>query len=212
MKPHERHLLVALIGRSIASSRSPSIHQNEAIALDLPLTYRIVDFEALGWPDEDLPRVIELLRHLGFAGSNVTFPFKQQALGLCSSLGHEAEMLGAVNTLRFTGSGIHGENTDWLGFAWMIEREFGSIEGASVAQIGAGGAGSATALALARCGVAEVALFDPEPGKAQTLAERLTPHFPATRFVACDEAAMAITGCDGIVNATPVGMTARNPV
>ncbi|MEY4268920.1 MAG: hypothetical protein RLZZ58_136 [Pseudomonadota bacterium] len=201
-----RPQMVSLIGRSIGASRSPAIHEAEAEALGMKLVYRLLDFDALGWSDSDLPRAIEILRALGFSGSNVTFPFKQQAVGLCTTLGREAEMLGAVNTLRFSADGIHGENTDWLGFAWMIEREFGSIDGATVAQVGAGGAGSATALALARGGVAEIAICDPGPGRAETLCARLAQHFSRTRFVACPDAASAIDGRDGIVNATPVGM------
>jgi shikimate dehydrogenase len=62
-----------------------------------------------------------------------------------------------------------GENTDWIGFSWLVERAFGSIAGASVAQIGTGGAGSATALALGNA-VRQVVLFDPDAARAQRLA------------------------------------------
>jgi shikimate dehydrogenase len=198
--------LVSLIGRSIGASRSPAIHENEAAALQFPLAYKIVDFDTLGWSNDDLGRAIDFLVQLGFCGSNITFPFKQSAAGLCTSLGLEAKMLGAVNTLRLSSNGIHGENTDWIGFAWTIEREFGSIVGESVAQIGAGGAGSATALALARSGVAEIALYDPELSRAEELCTRLAPHFETTRFIVCRDAESAIMGRNGIVNATPVGM------
>jgi shikimate dehydrogenase len=198
--------LVSLIGRSIGASRSPAIHENEAAALGLPLAYRIIDFDRLGWNNDEMSRALELLRQLGFCGTNITFPFKQSAARLCTSLGSEAAMLGAVNTLHLSANGVHGENTDWLGFAWMIEREFGSIKGESVAQIGAGGAGSATALALARSGVAEVALFDPEAERAEELCARLAPHFANTRFMVCSDAESAVVGRNGIVNTTPVGM------
>ncbi len=206
MMKHASPFLAGLIGRNIGASRSPAIHEGAASALGLSLAYRLFDFQALGWPDEDLPRAVALLQHLGFAGSNVTFPFKQQVVGLCDTLGAEAATMGAVNTLVFAGGKVHGENTDWLGFSWLISREFGDIAGASVAQIGAGGAGAATALALARRDVAEVALHDPEPGRAEALAARLAPHFPKVRFISAQDAATAISGRDGIVNATPVGM------
>ena len=144
--------------------------------------------------------------HLGFAGGNVTFPFKQKVLALCDTLGPEAEMMGAVNTLVFTEGKVHGENTDWLGFSWLLSREIGEIAGTSVAQIGAGGAGAATALALASHRVAEIALYDPEAGRAEELAARLAPHFPNVRFTCEETADLAISGRDGVVNATPVGM------
>lgn len=197
---------VALIGRGIGQSRSPAIHEAAGRALGIPLTYRPVDFTALDLPDSDLPRMIHLLRGMGYSGSNVTFPFKQQVLPLCDSLSAEAQALGAVNTLVFRDGAVRGENTDWLGFSWMIERHFGAMTGLSIAQVGTGGAGSATALALARLGAAQVALFDPVPGRAAALADRLAPHFPACRFLACNSPREAIAGAAGVVNATPVGM------
>jgi shikimate dehydrogenase len=197
---------VALIGRGIGQSRSPAIHESAARDLGLPLTYRLVDFARLGWEDADLDRVVHLLAGMDYAGSNVTYPFKQQVMPLCDTLSAEAQALGAVNTLVFDQGKVRGENTDWIGFSWMIERAFGSIAGASVAQIGTGGAGSATALALARLGAAEVALFDPAPGRAQALAERLGSALPTCRFTVADSAAVAIKGRDGVVNATPIGM------
>lgn len=197
---------VALIGRGIGQSRSPAIHESAARDLGLPLTYRLVDFARLGWDDGDLERVVHLLGGMDYAGSNVTYPFKQQVMPLCDTLSAEAQALGAVNTLVFEQGKVRGENTDWIGFSWMIERAFGCIKGASVAQIGTGGAGSATALALARLGAAEVALFDPAPGRAQALAERLGSALPTCRFTVAESAAAAIEGRDGVVNATPIGM------
>lgn len=208
MQKQYNPLLVGLIGRSISASRSPMIHEGAASALALALSYRLIDLEALGWADDELPRAISMLRHLGFSGCNVTYPFKQQVLGLCDTLGPEATMMGAVNTLVFTDGKVHGENTDWYGFSWLLSREIGDIAGASIAQIGAGGAGAATALALARHSVVEVALHDPEAGRAEALAARLAPHFPNVRFTIAEDAAAAISGRDGIVNATPVGMAA----
>jgi shikimate dehydrogenase len=197
---------IALIGRGIGASRSPAIHEAEAQALGLPLTYRLVDFDRLGWADADLGRAVEMLVGMDYAGSNVTFPFKQQVLDLCDERSPEVEALGAVNTLVIRNGRLRGENTDWIGFSWLIERAFGDIAGSSIAQIGAGGAGSATALALARLGAAEVVIFDPAADRAQALAERLSQAAPNCRFVAAIDPAAAMAGRDGVVNATPIGM------
>jgi shikimate dehydrogenase len=208
MTPSDSPTLIGLIGRGIGASRSPAIHEGAASALGLSLAYRLVDFSKLGWADEDLPRAIAMLRQLGFAGCNVTYPFKQQALAFCDTLGREAELMGAVNTLVFVGGHVRGENTDWRGFSWLLNREIGDVAGARVAQVGAGGAGAATALALARSKVAEIALFDPEATRAESLAVRLAPHFPDVRFLCTPDAETAIKDRDGVVNATPVGMAA----
>lgn len=39
---------VGLIGRGISASRSPAIHEAEARALGMPLTYRLFDFDMMG--------------------------------------------------------------------------------------------------------------------------------------------------------------------
>lgn len=198
--------VVGLIGRAIQQSRSPAIHEAEAGELALPLAYRLVDFDALGLADARLDEVVRLLAGMGFSGCNVTYPFKQQVMASCTSLGDAAATLGAVNTLVFADGKVHGENTDWLGFSWLVERQFGAVAGQRIAQIGAGGAGSATAYALARLGVSQVLLFDPTPGRAAELAIRLTPAFSTCSFVPCESAEQAINKADGVVNATPVGM------
>lgn len=203
---HVQSHVVGLIGRGIGASRSPRIHENEAAQLGLPLAYRIADFTALGLQDADLEHLVRLISGMGYSGSNVTFPFKQSVLPLCSSVSDAAATLGAVNTLVFRDGEIRGENTDWVGFSWLIEREFGDITGSAVAQVGAGGAGSATAYALAQLGAARIAVFDPDRAKAQEMVDRLTPHFPACHFSIAQSAEAAISGCDGIVNATPIGM------
>jgi len=197
---------VGLIGRGIMASRSPAIHEAEGRALGMALAYRLVDFTRMGWSDDELPRAVKMLADMGFSGSNVTFPFKQTVAALCDELSAEAQVLEAVNTLVFRDGKIIGENTDWIGFSWLIERHFGSIAGASVAQIGTGGAGSATALALAQLGAGEVVLYDPAQGRAQALADRLQPICPGCAFRVAAEPAGAITGRAGVVNATPVGM------
>jgi shikimate dehydrogenase len=197
---------LALIGRGIHHSSSPAIHESEAARLGLSLTYRLVDFDRLGFPDEYLAHIVRLLAGMGYAGCNVTFPFKQQVMALCNSLSDSAAALGAVNTLCFRDGAIHGENTDWDGFAWLIERDIGPIAGQTVAQIGTGGAGSATAYALARLGAAGVGLFDPAPGRAAELAARLAPLFPDCAFSAAASPEAALASADGVVNATPVGM------
>jgi shikimate dehydrogenase len=76
-----------------------------------------------------------------------------------------------------------GENTDWIGFSWLVERAFGSIAGASVAQIGTGGAGSATALALAQLRCGRGGPVRPEAARAQRLADSLSQraHLPLYR-------------------------------
>ena len=202
-------ITVGLIGRGIGASGSPAIHRAEARELGIALSYDIVDFDARGLPDARLGETVRSLAASGWTGCNVTHPFKQQVLAICDETSAEAEALGAVNTLTFRDGRIFGENTDWIGFSWMIERQIGPVAGTAVAQVGAGGAGSATAFALGRMGARELALYDPSRERCAALAARLAPVFPECRFIVCETPAEAICGRQGIVQSTPVGMAAH---
>jgi shikimate dehydrogenase len=124
------------------------------------------------------------------------------------TLAPNASALGAVNTVRFADGKRTGHNTDWSGFSRLVHAHVGANPVGTVAQIGAGGAGSATAYALLRSG-ADVAIYDRDQGKADALAARLTPIFPDQRITAAASPQVAIHGATGIVQTSPVGMASH---
>jgi shikimate dehydrogenase len=177
--------------------------------LGIALTYQIVDFDRLDYSDSKLEEVVRFLAGIGWTGCNVTYPFKQAVMTFCDEVSEEAAALGAVNTLIFRDGRIMGDNTDWIGFSDMIENHIGTVAGTRVAQLGAGGAGSATAYALARLGVKELALFDPSVERCEQLAGRLAASFTNCRITVCATPAQAIIDRDGIVQTTPIGMASH---
>ncbi|MCJ2189109.1 shikimate dehydrogenase [Novosphingobium beihaiensis] len=206
----DRQTVVAgLIGRGIAASASPAIHEGEAQAQGLAMSYLRVDFDRLGLPDSALADTLDFLAGIGFAGVNVTHPFKQQVMDLLDEVEDTARAMGAVNCVRFENGRKIGFNSDWIGFGWLLESEFPGERFDRVAQIGAGGAGSATAFALLHRGVRELRLFDTDAARREALAERLRLSFPDVRVTVCETPQTAIEGCDGIVQSTPVGMAAH---
>lgn len=205
----EKTWLTGLLGRGIGGSRSRQMHEREAAALGLQLVYRPVDFDLIGFDDDDIGKMIDLVEAMGFAGVNITHPYKQAVIPHLSSLAANAQALGAVNTVRFADGQRTGHNTDWSGFAASVRTYIGSDPIGKIAQIGAGGAGSATAYALLRSGADEVAIYDRDPAKAEALAARLADLFPERSVVAAVSAAEATTDASGIVQASPVGMAAH---
>jgi quinate/shikimate dehydrogenase (NAD+) len=203
---------VGLVGREILASRSPWLHEQEALAQELALRYELVDFTARGLMDADLPRVLAELVATGFAGVNVTYPFKQAVIPLLTRMSPEAEQIGAVNTVLFRGDERIGFNTDVTGFAEAVRSKLTGARLATVVQVGAGGGGSATAFALLGLGTRRLTLVDTDAGRAAALCARLTRAFAAREIVvgAADTLAPALRACDGIVNATSLGM-AKSP-
>ena len=203
---------VGLVGREILASRSPWLHEREAHAQELLLRYELVDFTARGLADADLARVLAELGASGFAGINVTYPFKQAVIPLLTRLSPEVEQIGAVNTVLFRGEERIGFNTDVTGFAEAVRLGLTGARLAAVVQLGAGGGGSATAFALLQLGTSRLTLVDTDASRAAALSARLARAFPGREILlgaAADLVAIVRT-CDGIVNATPLGM-AKSP-
>jgi shikimate dehydrogenase len=115
--------LVGLIGRGIGGSRSPQMHEREAASIGLSLVYRLIDFDRLGIDDTDLGKILAMVEAMGFAGVNITYPFKQAVIEYLDTLSLDAKALGAVNTVRFAGGKREGFNTDWsTSFAAKLHR------------------------------------------------------------------------------------------
>mgnify|MGYP002785023060 CR=1 FL=1 len=198
--------LVGLIGRDIGASRSPWLHEREAGAQGLRLLYMLFDFAQRGWDAAELPRLLAALRTVGAAGCNVTYPYKQAVIPHLDGLSPQAAAVGAVNTIVFGNGRAIGHNTDVLGFGEALAGGIGNRRFRSVVQVGAGGAGAATAHALLHHGTEELALFDVDHDRAATLCVRLQDRFPDRNIHVGAPLAAALAAADGLVNATPMGM------
>ena len=76
---------LGLIGAGIQRSRSPALHEHEAAAQGLRLTYELIDLDPLGMGVEALPRLLADAKRRGFAGLNITYPCKQAVIALLSA-------------------------------------------------------------------------------------------------------------------------------
>jgi shikimate dehydrogenase len=197
--------LVGLVGKDILRSKSPALHQEEADALGIRLMYRLIDLNMLRLDVCDLPRVLESAELTGFAGLNVTHPCKQAVMPLLTELSEEARAIGAVNTVRLVEGRRIGFNTDAQGFADSFRRSLPDVPRDRVVQIGAGGAGAATAYALLKMGVQQLWVHDIEPSRVLALADNLENLFGGGRVHACQDIAQALASAQGLVHATPTG-------
>jgi shikimate dehydrogenase len=199
-------ITIGLLGRGIGASLSPLMHEREGARQGLDYRYHLIDFDRLELDDAGLSAMLAEARELGFAGLNVTYPFKQAILPLLDGLAPDAAAIGAVNTVVFEGERAVGHNTDCWGFAESFRQELPNATRRRVLQLGSGGAGAAVSQALLQCGVERLDLFDTDEQRAETTARRLRSELGADVHAVADliEAAGL---ADGIVNATPVGMT-----
>jgi shikimate dehydrogenase len=198
-------VLVGLAGRGIQASRSPIMHEREGARLGIPFRYELIDFDTLGLKDSGIGAVVRAAAELGFAGLNITHPFKQTVIPALDELSPEAESIGAVNTVVIRDGRCVGHNTDSWGFAESLRQARPALTIERVVQFGAGGAGAAVAHALDGLGVGELAIVDQSPERAEALATRLGRR-SSRAFNASQAVEEKIGWAQGIVNATPVGM------
>ncbi|MDG5489672.1 shikimate dehydrogenase [Sphingomonas sp. BGYR3] len=202
-----QRFLTGLVGRNIQKSRSPWLHEQEGDAHGVRLVYQLFDFASAGWTEADLPALLDSLQRAGFAGVNVTFPYKQAVIPLLDELSDEARAIGAVNTVTFHDGRRTGYNTDATGFADSFRTKLPDAPRDFALQFGAGGAGAATGNALLGLGIKRLAIFDVDQSRASELVVRLNDSFGADRAHVGTELTDAIARADGVVNATPIGMT-----
>ncbi|MEY9125139.1 shikimate dehydrogenase [Bradyrhizobium yuanmingense] len=194
-----KKLLTGLIGAPIAHSASPAMHERAAEALGLRGHYQLI--EVAGADAAGLRLMLEGVRRLGFAGVNVTYPYKEAVVPLLDALAPGAASMGAVNTVVVRDGRLTGHNTDTTGFARAVTPLL-APSGNAIALIGAGGVGKAIAFALTSQEMADIRIFDSEPARAEKLAAMLAPR--GARVAASVED--ALEGATGLVNGTPIGM------
>jgi shikimate dehydrogenase len=193
--------LTGLIGAPIAQSAAPAMHEQAAAALGVRCHYQLI--EVAGADAATLRALLDGVRRLGFAGVNVTFPYKEAVIPLLDELSPDARTIGAVNTVVVRDGRLVGYNTDSSGFARAIGDLVAGSKHGAVALIGAGGVGKAIAFALASLGIAGLNIFDADRVKAEALSSQLQGRLKAR---VTDDVAGALEGVVGVVNGTPAGM------
>jgi shikimate dehydrogenase len=141
-------------------------------------------------------------------GIIVTVPYKARMLRFVDRVLATGQKVGAVNALRRDPDGTWtGDMFDGRGLVRGIAAQGHSVAGRNVMLIGAGGAGSAVACALAEAGAALITLCDVDARKARALAARVADAYPACTIRV---GPATVEGHDVIVNATPVGMNPQD--
>jgi shikimate dehydrogenase len=193
----------AVIGNPVAHSKSPDIHARFAAQTKQDLTY-----ERLLAPLDGFANMVRAFIERGGKGANVTVPFKLEAHGLATTLTPRAQAAGAVNTLKFDGAAILGDNTDGVGLVTDVTRNAGApVRNARVLLLGAGGAARGVLLPLLHEQPAELVIANRTMSKAGELASRFAVH---GNVRAADFA--AVRGrFDLIINATSASLASDVP-
>jgi shikimate dehydrogenase len=204
-----RTALYGVMGHPVGHSLSPAMHNAAYAALGIDAVY-----VPLPVTPEALHDAIRGAHALGFLGLNVTVPHKQRAAQLCVALDRVAEEIGAVNTLRRVAEGYEGSNTDAPACLALLQAA-GVGKGARALVLGAGGASRAAVWALmrleARAKVASRRL-ETAADLCQQMSALAQESGSALEPVGWQEIGAHARAADVVVNATPLGLSGRDPL
>ncbi|MCX5714755.1 MAG: shikimate dehydrogenase [Candidatus Omnitrophica bacterium] len=200
--------IYGVLGYPVKHSFSPAMHNAAFRQLHIDAEYRYFEKKP-----EDLDSFMSSLPKEGILGLNVTVPYKEKVILFLAKVSAEARLIGAVNTIKVTGSVLEGFNTDGAGFLKHLKEDLEfEPRGKDVALIGSGGAARAITVYLAKDKVKRISLFDIDLRKAQILLAQLKSNFKDTVFYAASSIEdLGLSECDLLVNATPVGMKVNDP-
>jgi len=198
--------LIAHLGYPTDAFKAPMIYnpyfeQAGIDAVIVPMGVRPEDYGAFLRP---------LFRLSNIRGALVTMPHKVTTVALLDEVTPTVKVAGSCNAiLRRDDGTLLGDMFDGAGFVRGIERKGRMLAGTRSLVVGCGGVGSAIAASLAAAGVGAMNLYDAHESAADALAARLREHYPrlAVRTGSSDP-----TGCDVVVNATPLGMKEGDPL
>lgn len=170
--------MYGLLGEHLPHSFSPQIHL------------------ALGNHDYNLFEVApdnleSFMKEHNFKGINVTIPYKKAVIPYLDFVSPEAEKIGAVNTVTVRDGKLYGDNTDYFGFVYMLQKSGINVSGKKSVVLGGGGASATVQAVLRDFGASEVVVVDLN---TENNYQNLYLHYDA----------------EIIVNTTPVGMYPHN--
>ncbi len=182
--------LFGIIGNPVAHSLSP-IMQNQAFAA---LNY---DAVYLAFEVVDPGSAVAGIKALNIRGVSVTIPHKIDVMKYLDKIDETAAKIGAVNTIVNRSGILTGYNTDCEGCMAALRTQT-TIQGKSIALIGAGGAARAIGFGLVTAG-GRVTILNRSRASGEQLASDLKTEFlPLNKWE---------PNCyDILINATPIGM------
>ncbi|MEW6144950.1 MAG: shikimate dehydrogenase [Thermodesulfobacteriota bacterium] len=205
--------IYGIFGHPVHHSLSPVMHNSAFSALGLDCVYVAFDVS----PGE-IDKAAQAVRILGINGVNITIPHKESIIPHLDKIAPDAELMGAVNTVKNNDGKLTGYNTDVGGFLRAVEEDLGiKPEGLSVLLAGAGGAARAVMSAFCLNGAERIYIANRTYDKGLKMANEFGKRFKKIKIepVALDDVKAVrakLAEADILVNSTSAGMEGRETI
>lgn len=171
-----------LLGKKLSHSLSPLLHNTFFEDMGLEAEYKLYEIE-----ESEIDNFKNYMLENFIEGVNITVPYKRIFLDKLDYLSNEAKEIGAINLLYIKDSKFYGDNTDYYGFKYTLEKNQIDVKNKKVAIIGKGGASASVYKVLKDMGTNDITFYFRKDKLSKI-------EFPKNM------------GGDIIINTTPVGM------
>ena len=194
----------AVMGNPITHSKSPLIH-----TLFAEQTQQLMEYSAIHVDLGGFEQAVGNFNASGGKGLNITVPFKQEAFAVVNEISDRAKRAGAVNTIKFEGNRIFGDNTDGIGLVNDLKNNLLlDLKDLRILLMGAGGAARGVIAPLLEAHPGMLVIANRTPDKAVALANG----FGDLGYVqGCGYAQLQELQFDLVINATAASLQGDVP-
>ena len=190
-----------VIGDPIEHSKSPEVHGSILNILKIPYEYEKVKVKK-----NELDKYIENAIKNNVTGFNLTMPHKVDIIPYLDGIDSEAELFGAVNTVKIKDNKLYGYNTDANGFITSLNlgQNGFNVKGRKIIILGAGGVVSTLALKFSQLEASKIIMRVMSAQDNGSINKVTSLKFDSSNS---KNVKNYLDDCDMIINATPLGMS-----
>ena len=190
-----------IIGNPIEHSFSPVLQNTLAQMIGHNNIY--VPFKV---EKDNLKKVAEGRYALVIKGFNFTVPHKKDIMNVIFDTDKNAQIIGAVNTLKYTEKGYVGYNTDIIGLGKCFEVKGIDIKNKNVVVLGAGGAANAAVVLAATEGAKTIYIIKRTIPTAENLKSHILKYYNVDIEVMGYDQIINIENPEIVIQTTSLGM------
>ncbi len=127
-----------LIGKKLGHSFSPLLHKTFSQEMKLDFKYNLYEME-----ESDIGNIKKFMSENNIKGLNVTMPYKTIIMEHIDIIDSKASSINAVNTIKLQDNILHGYNTDYNGFLYLLNANNINVINKDIYILGYGGCSKA---------------------------------------------------------------------
>lgn len=194
--------LIGLLGQPVSQSFSPNIHNYLSQKYKKNNVYMCFEIDR-----NNLQNATQSIRAFNMKGCNVTIPYKVDIIPYLDKVDTNAELIGAVNTIKNINNKLIGYNTDGLGFVKSLTDEGYDLKDKKVIILGAGGACRSIVVELANKQVSYIEIRNRSEENAKNICDLINSNFLTKSDYNIDPIKENdLKEFDILINTTPIGM------